>query len=94
MLSTIRKGTNSGSDIDNGTACTVGTYQPLSSLVLNDEIIVVDIKNGGIGFRNHSAPTWRQYVSTWEEDLFFVMPDTVCVDTNLTFDFQNPAHLK
>lgn len=41
----------SGPIIDNGTARTVGLYQPLSSLVLNDEIVaveglVVDMKNG------------------------------------------------
>lgn len=45
------------------------------------------MKNGGIGFRNHSAPAFRPYGSTWTEDLLFVVPDTVCVDTNLTLDF-------
>jgi hypothetical protein len=39
-----------GMPIDNGTTRTVGTYQPLSSLVLNDDIVaveglVVDMKN-------------------------------------------------
>jgi hypothetical protein len=82
-----------GPMIDNGTARTVGTYQPLSNLVLNDDILaveglIVDMKNGGIGFRNHSAPTLSKYGSTWDEDLLFIVPDTVCVDTNLTFDFE------
>jgi hypothetical protein len=61
---------NPGPAIDNSTARTVGTYQPLSSLVLNDDILtveglVVDMKNGGIGFHNHSAPSLsgrRQYM--------------------------------
>ncbi|KAF2023261.1 hypothetical protein EK21DRAFT_118926 [Setomelanomma holmii] len=84
---------NSGSVIENGTARTVGTYQPLSSLVLSDDLLaveglVVDMKNGGIGFRNHSAPNWREYGSAWTEDILFVVPDTVWVDTNLTVDFQ------
>ncbi|CAO2649827.1 Nn.00g011190.m01.CDS01 [Neocucurbitaria sp. VM-36] len=84
-----------GPVIDNGTARTIGNYQPLSSLVLNDAIIpveglIVDMKNGGIGFRNHSAPTLKQYGSTWSEDILFVVPETVCVDTNLTLDFLIP----
>jgi hypothetical protein len=29
-----------------------------------------------------------EYGSTWDEDLLFIVPDTVCVDTNLTFDFR------
>jgi hypothetical protein len=79
--------------VDNGTARTVGTYQPLSSLVLSDEILpveglIVDMKNGGIGFRNHTAPASRPFGSAWSEDLLFVVPETVCVDTNLTLDFQ------
>jgi hypothetical protein len=45
----------SGPIIDNGTARTVGTYQPLSSLVLNDDFVaveglVVDMKNGNSKF--------------------------------------------
>lgn len=85
-----------GPSVDNGTARTVGMYQPLSSLVLSDAILpveglVVDMKSGGIGFRNHSAPQFRPFGSTWSEDLLFVVPDTVCVDTNITLDFQIAA---
>ena len=81
--------------VDNGTARTVGNYQPLSSILLNDALmavegLVVDLKNGGVGFRNHSAPTWKIYGSTWTEDLLFIVPETVCVDTNLTIDFSVP----
>jgi hypothetical protein len=86
------KGRGRGLSIDNGTARAVGTYQPLSSLVLSDAILpveglIVDMKNGGVGFRNHSAPTFRPFGSAWTEDTLFVVPETVCVDTNLTLDF-------
>lgn len=84
-----------GPVIDNGTARTVGSYQPLSSLILGEDIVpieglIVDMKNGGIGFRNHTAPAWRQFGSTWSEDVLFVVPETACVDTNLTIDFTIP----
>ena len=85
-----------GIPIDNGTEpYTKGTYQPISTQVLSDsylvvEGLIVDMKNGGIGFRNHSAPSSRQYGSSWAEDLLFASPDTVCVDTNLTLDFVIP----
>lgn len=48
---------------------------------------MVDMKNGGIGFRNHSAPVWQPYGSVWTEDLLFIEPETACVDTNITLDF-------
>ncbi|KAL1995995.1 hypothetical protein VTN49DRAFT_530 [Thermomyces lanuginosus] len=56
------------------------------------EGLVVDMKNGGIGFRNHSAPPRTPYGSTWSEDLLFIEPDTRCVDTNLTLDFSLPRY--
>lgn len=86
-----------GIPIDNGTIpYTKGTYQPLSTQVLGDsymtvEGLILDMKNGGIGFRKHSAPSPRTYGSSWSEDLLFTSPDTVCVDTNLTLDFIIPA---
>ncbi|KAJ8118695.1 hypothetical protein OPT61_g386 [Boeremia exigua] len=86
-----------GPVIDNGTTTyTKGTYQPLSTMVLSDsylvvEGLVVDMKNGGIGFRRHSAPPPRTHGSSWSEDLLFTEPETVCVDTNLTIEFQIPA---
>ena len=86
-----------GIPIDNGTVpYTKGTYQPLSTQILSDsylavEGLIVDMKNGGIGFRKHSAPSPSTYGSTWSEDLLFTSPDTVCVDTNLTLDFIIPA---
>lgn len=77
---------------DNGSAYPVTAYRQIASLVLEDDFIaieglVVDMKTGGIGFRNHSAPPVSPFGSEWSEDLLFVEPETVCVDTNLTLDF-------
>jgi hypothetical protein len=94
MKSTIDdiKGKNRGPSVDNGTGRVVGTYQPLSSLVLSDAVLpveglIVDMISGGIGFRNHSAPAFRAFGAAWTEDILFVVPDTVCVNTNTTLDF-------
>ncbi|RSL78768.1 hypothetical protein CDV31_017252, partial [Fusarium ambrosium] len=51
------------------------------------EGLVVDSIKGGVGFRNHTVPPGFSYGVTWEEDLLFVEPETVCVDTNLTLDY-------
>ncbi|KFY38278.1 hypothetical protein V495_06665 [Pseudogymnoascus sp. VKM F-4514 (FW-929)] len=65
----------------------------LALLVLDDSVkpyegLIVDMKEGGIGFRNHTTPrSTYQYGSTWDEDILFVEPETQCVDTNLTLDF-------
>lgn len=86
-----------GIPIDNGTVpYTKGAYQSLSTQVMSDsylavEGLIVDMKNGGIGFRKHSAPPLHAYGSSWSEDLLFTSPETVCVDTNLTLDFRIPA---
>jgi hypothetical protein len=64
----------------------------MDSLVLNNatepvEGLIVDTKQGGIGFRNHTVPPSFQHGVTWEEDILFIEPESVCVDTNLTIDF-------
>ena len=64
----------------------------MDSLILNNDTepvegLIVDTVRGGIGFRNHTVPPGFQYGVTWEEDLLFVEPESVCVDTNLTIDF-------
>lgn len=72
-------------------------FRMISSNVLEDDYLaieglVVDMKNGGIGFRNHSAPPRTQYGSAWWEDLLFIEPESQCVDTNLTVDFSLPKN--
>jgi hypothetical protein len=52
----------------------------------------VDTVDGSVGFRNHTAPPFTTYGSTWQEDLLFWEPLTQCVDTNLTFDYEIPAN--
>ncbi|KAL2171503.1 hypothetical protein VTG60DRAFT_2671 [Thermothelomyces hinnuleus] len=69
-------------------------YRQTGVLVLDPTIqlvdgLIVDAKDGGIGFRNHTAPaTVYEYGSTWSEDILFIEPEAQCVNLNLTFDFQ------
>ncbi|KAK3294112.1 uncharacterized protein B0H64DRAFT_462604 [Chaetomium fimeti] len=69
-------------------------YRQVEILVLDPTIqlvdgLIVDSKNGGIGFRNHTAPIpFHEYGSTWTEDILFIEPETQCVDLNVTFDFR------
>jgi hypothetical protein len=42
---------------------------------------------GSIGFRNHTIPTGFPYGASWQEDLLFIGPETVCVNNNITLDF-------
>ena len=83
-------------DYNNGSIYLVGSFRNMESIALNNayqpvEGLVVDTINGGIGFRNHTVPPGFEYGVTWEEDLLFIEPETVCVDTNLTLDFQISA---
>ena len=78
--------------LNNGTEYPVGIFRQLDSILLWDsykavEGLVVNGKEGGIGFRNHTIPTGLARGASWKEDLLFVEPVTACVDTNLTFDF-------
>jgi hypothetical protein len=84
--------TTSSEYFNNGSTYMVGSFRNMESLVLNNafqpvEGLIVDTVNGGIGFRNHTAPPGFQYGVTWTEDLLFIEPETACVDTNLTLDF-------
>ncbi|KAH8898902.1 hypothetical protein GQ53DRAFT_791085 [Thozetella sp. PMI_491] len=77
---------------DNGSAFLVADNRNIQPLLLNNvtevvEGLVVDAVNGAIGFRNHTVPIGHQWGVQWDEDLLFVEPETVCVDTNLTLDF-------
>lgn len=47
----------------------------------------MDAKNGGIGFRNHTVPASPNLTSVWSEDLLFIEPTTVCVNQNISIDF-------
>lgn len=78
--------------VDNGTAYPVCQLRPIQSLILDHDYrlvegLIVDLQNGGIGFRNHTAPAWRPQGSEWSEDLLFIEPETQCVNLNLTLDY-------
>jgi hypothetical protein len=71
----------------------VGNYRQLDSFILDNEYkviegLVVDARDGGIGFRNHTIPAALEHGGTWTEDLLFIEPTTACVNTNLSFAFK------
>ena len=59
----------------------------LQNRVIVVEGLIVDMVDGGVGFRNHTVPVGFQHGTEWEEDILFVEPESACVDTNLTIDF-------
>ncbi|GFG23361.1 hypothetical protein IFM61606_03240 [Aspergillus udagawae] len=73
------------------------SYRSLQVLILDEKVeavegLIVDMVDGGIGFRNHTAPSKAlKYVSTWNEDILFIQPETQCVPLNVSIDFQLPA---
>jgi hypothetical protein len=81
---------------NNGSRYAVGSFRMIDSMAMREAYIpvdglVVDMINGGIGFRNHTIPPGFNYGASWEEDLLFVEPETVCVDTNTTIDYSVAA---
>lgn len=82
---------------DQGRPRTVGTFQMYQSLILDDrydivEGLVVDTAGNtpGIGFRNHTIPTTLDDGAQWTEGLLWIQPETVCVSSNLTLEFDIP----
>ncbi|GFF34512.1 hypothetical protein IFM46972_04257 [Aspergillus udagawae] len=75
------------------------SYRSLQVLILDEKVeavegLVVDMVDGGIGFRNHTAPSkGLKYGSTWNEDILFIQPETQCVPLNFSIDFQLPSDL-
>lgn len=86
--------------LNNGSKYLVGDYRQHATLLLNDKIeavegLIVDTRTGGIGFRNHTIPLENlRYGASWSEDILFVIPETQCVDTNLTIDFATDPERK
>jgi len=82
----------------NGSAYLVGDYRQLTNMAINDELevvegLVVDTKNGGVGFRNHTAPAERLPLGAqWSEDILFIEPVTECVNLNVTLEYKIPDH--
>lgn len=83
---------SAGMYYDNGSPYVVGGYRPVQSLLSSNgfeiiEGLVVDLARGGIGFRNHTIPSQSSHGATWTEDILFIVPETSCVDNNLTVDY-------
>ena len=75
--------------IDQGRTFTQSDFHTYESLILNNQInvvegLVVDIKVGGIGFRNHIVPLDPGLGSEWTEGLLWIQSETVCVFTNIS----------
>lgn len=71
-------------------------YRTMSVLLLEEDIrpvegLIVDLRDGGIGFRNHTAPeSSPKYGATWTEDILFIEPETQCVPLNLSIHAITP----
>lgn len=71
-------------------------YRTMSTVLLEDKIklvegLITDLQDGGIGFRNHTAPNATlKYGATWTEDILFIEPETECVSLNLSINAVTP----
>lgn len=77
----------------NGSSYLVDRFRSMGSRILDDSIylmdgLIVNMEKGGIGFRKHTAPGGLTYGAQWDEDILFHEPETVCVNTNLTWETQ------
>lgn len=77
---------------NSGKPISAGTFHFLESFILTEsynvvEGLIVDAENGGIGFWNHTVPASPSVTSFWSEDLLFIELTTVCVNQNLSIDF-------
>lgn len=71
------------------------SFRYLSTVVLDDaykviEGLVVDTKNGAVGFRNHTVPDAAGLGAEWSEELLFIEPVTECVPMNVSLEFRVP----
>lgn len=71
----------------------VDSYRPIAPVIGDGDVkliegLIVDTRDGGIGFRSHSVPLVSDvpYGAKWEEDILFFVPETSCVDTNVTLE--------
>ncbi|KAH8645940.1 hypothetical protein BGZ60DRAFT_501165 [Tricladium varicosporioides] len=74
---------------------TTGEAISIEDIVLLDKIdvregLVIDLVNGGLGFRNHTVPTSpaMKRGASWTEDLLFIEIESACIDTNWSIEFQ------
>jgi len=72
---------------------TKGKYHNFQSYILNDQFdavegLIVNSKTGGIGFRNHTIPISPGQGAEWTEGILWMEPETVCVASNISLDFE------
>ena len=93
--STLNSDEGPDPNIDQGRKRTQAAFRMYESLILNEQVklvdgLVVDMKVGGIGFRNHTVPIDPGRGSEWTEGLLWIQPETVCVATNISIDYTVP----
>lgn len=87
---------SAGAYFQNGSDYLVGDYRQIANMALNDELevvegLVVDTKNGSVGFRNHTAPAEQfEFGAHWREDILFIEPVTECASLNITLEYSIP----
>jgi hypothetical protein len=76
----------------------VDGYRSISNMIGDGDIklvagLIVDAKDGGVGFRNHAVPVAADvpYGADWKEDVLFFVPETACVNTNITLESKVPS---
>ena len=82
-------------DTNHGEMQRVPRYRKITNFIEDDSVklvegLIVDARNGGVGFRNHTIPTRMKYGATSTEDIFFVDSETSCVDLKLTLQYKTP----
>jgi hypothetical protein len=71
-------------------------FRYLATVALDDsyeavEGLIIDSKNGAIGFRNHTVPDAAGLGAEWSEDILFIEPVTECVPLNVSLEFRVPS---
>lgn len=69
----------------------VNTYRTFSTSILDEESsvvegLIIDPVAARVGSRNHTLPLLFDIDAEWSEDILFFEPETVCIDTNLSYE--------
>ncbi|KAK2861089.1 hypothetical protein FQN49_004553 [Arthroderma sp. PD_2] len=76
-----------------GSAYSQAVYRHLFKFIVKQDItivegLIVDTETGRIGFRNHTVPIGNAMDAEWTEDILFIEPETQCVNTNTTLEYE------
>jgi hypothetical protein len=84
--------------VNNNQPITVGSLGRMQSFITGNDIIAIEgavvdtTNNPGIGLTQHSFPN-NEEASTWSRELLWLEPESACVDTNLTLQYQISSDL-